>query len=322
MRRRASRVGREALLLVLLGGCTEELPDAALIERPRLLGARLVVPDAPERAWPVAGEEARVRWPLAFPREAEPFSSAMIVCPLAPGRYGLPACEEGTVPAPLRPCDEARPWEACGQMRVPSARAGEVLVLGLLCMGGQVRLDPGAVPPVRCEGGELQEGLLLRHPLWDGNGEPNRHPPSPGVLLDGAAVPSPPEDWRVRTTEPCPDEPLLPVVAPRAPGREAKGDPPHRFVMRLAADAAEVLPGGGPDAREQLTAAHLVTAGKLARRFGAPEPAEDGGWRWDVGYWPPEADEVPAGGRLVRLHVTVRDGRGGFVEAMRAFCVR
>ncbi len=321
--RRGGAVAWSAWLLVLSAtACTEELPDAASVERVRPLGVKSIVSEAPSRAWPLAGEEAEVRWPLAFPGEAEAFSHAMLACPLAAGRYGLPTCDPSAPALPLTSCPEARPWEACGRLRVPSAREGEVLVLGLLCIGGQVRLDPGAEPPVRCEGGGLQEGLLARLSLWDGSGEPNRHPPPPEVRLGATPLPDPPAAWRTLATSPCPDVPALQTLPPRAPGQRPEGAPPHRFSMRLPADAAEPL--SEPGEHEQLVAAHLVTAGRLQRRFGAPEPvaSEGGELRWEVGYWAPPADEVPPGGLLVRLHVTVRDGRGGFVETMRAFCVR
>lgn len=160
--------------------------------------------------------------------------------------------------------------------------------------------------------------MLLRTPLWRGEGEANRHPVFSRLLLDEAPLPEPPMAWRVAATEGCPGGAVVPRLPPFG-GTPGEGEPPHRVAIELPQDAAEPLGDGG---REALFTAHLVTAGKLARRFGSPEPAGDGAsLRVEVGYWPPPPEEVPPEGRLVRLHVTVRDGRGGFAETVRALCV-
>ncbi len=308
--------------LALLGlvGCQEDLPDAARIERVRLLGAGWTPLEAPERAWPRPGETAEARWMLAFPGEARPLDAVLAACPAASGRYGLPQCEAGVTPQPLAPCDDTPPWQLCGRLPVPETEAEQLLLLGVLCVDGRVRLEPGAEPPLGCSPErDLQEGLLLRTPLWRGEGEPNRHPGFSQVLLDGTPLPAVPDGLRLVATEGCPDMPELPRLEP-FDGTPGEGEPPHRIGLELPEGAAEPLEEGG---REQLVTAHLVTAGKLARRFGSPAPSGDGSsLQTEVGYWPPPPEEVPDAGRLVRLHVTVRDGRGGFSETVRALCVK
>ena len=82
-------VGKGGALAALSAGCLPDLPLAQQIEDTRVIGARLEVMGAPERAWPTPGESARVTWLVVDPTDAAPVGWGLFVCPavIAPNAF-------------------------------------------------------------------------------------------------------------------------------------------------------------------------------------------------------------------------------------------
>src|SRR5688572_20771284 len=95
------------LTLALAAGCGPDFDPASLIERVRVLGARVEVADDPGRSSPRAGETATVTWLVTAPGEMPPLSWAFVVGdggakPFAVAQgHGTPRFEV-TVPAAVK----------------------------------------------------------------------------------------------------------------------------------------------------------------------------------------------------------------------------
>src|SRR5947208_6952745 len=131
---------RRALLLGLLGciftaGCGPEFDPASLVDKTRVLGARIEVDGAPDRAAPVPGEVANISWLVTSPGATPPLAWAFAAClPDAMGGQTSLGC----VAAPLASFDgTASPPRI--SIQVPSAAAlggaASIVIYGQICDG-------------------------------------------------------------------------------------------------------------------------------------------------------------------------------------------
>jgi hypothetical protein len=314
---RAMNTSKRLLLVASLAltaaACGPEMDPASLIERVRIVGARVEVEGAPDRASPAPGETARVQWLMTAPGAMPALSWAFVVCPGANlgGDIvcaGEPAAVfQGQGVPELRFPIPAR--EQLGDMR-------RLVVLGRVCTDGTPVLDPGGTLP-RCASepgatipadgttAALSIPIALDQP-------PNRNPSlaAASLTLDG-------QPWAASDTAACAELPQLKA--------DSKGT-----VIRIQATGVEreryqAMAGDPPapvERREWLQISHFTTAGELDRAITAVEaedpresPAVE--MKWDA----PELAKVPAEGQVVRFTFVVRDMRGGVDWMARSLCV-
>jgi hypothetical protein len=285
-------------LFLLAAGCGDPLTPPWLIEKPRVLGARVEATAEPARPWLRPGEEAVVRWLVAGPDGAPPMGWAFAVC-LPDGRDGC-----GT---PLgQMTGEGAPELT---FTVPPAEvlgpAGKLLVVGAFCEGG-APVTPPAAPG--CQGQVTP--VLVTLPVLLERGPESNHNPSLAAAtftIDGAG-------WPGGT-----DCAALPRIA--------ANDVERSITFALAGQRETYLstanPAGVPTPRrESIQLSHFATAGKLPRQLSfidskdERDPADV-----SVKWTPPAAAEVPAAGLLVRFFFVARDLRGGLDWQSRALCV-
>lgn len=273
----------EAVCLLLLIGCTDELAPVGLVEGPRLLAARVEVRGAADRATPAPGEVIDVRFLVAGPEGTVSAGLALEACAGDGGRTGIPGCAAPPFARAEQPA-AALPGLS---VAVPQDSALEAAGLlhqgGVVCAGGDGRFT-GERPG--CAGGEALE-LVLDLPL--DSGETRIENPSLAAAelrLDGELLLGAPPS-------PCA---ALPRVAPRS-----------------ESELEVVVPGEG----EGLQISAFVTSGALADAFQVAERAPRGA-RATFRYRAPRA--AAPGGAPVHLWVVARSSGGGTDFTSRAFC--
>lgn len=284
------------------GACGDPLVSVERIASLRALGARVEVEGDPERATPLPGETASVRFLVAAPELSPSFGFGLVACESSPGEAGTPTCAGEpfssvyTEPAPDAP--------ALAFTLPDSFPAdGRVAVLGVLCEGEAPR--DGSIPPA-CENEAVEHRLSLG--LWlAGEEEPNRNPDLAGDAIAFDAEP-------------------LAAVAPIDGACAGMGfvEVPrgtnHRFAVSLREadrDAVSSEDGVGPS-REGLQVSHFSTNGELDRAFSYVR-AEDAELVTNVDWKAP--GRIDEGGRVVRFFFVVRDFRGGSAFTERSLCV-
>jgi hypothetical protein len=270
-----------------LAGCVQsDLPPGSLIDRDRVLGARVEVEGDPGRAAPMPGETAVVRWIVAGP--AAPIEQPWTFAVCAGDGDGCTS-EAFLVEGGL----DAEPTLA---IAVPAADAlGDSRFLWILGEIGESKL----IATVRL----ARDGVELA----------NRNP---ALAADAATIADAP--WPA----PAPDAECAALPAIRAADGDVELalaiDPAEREAYR------EVLADGTIEDRlEILQVSHFTTAGSLDRQFSVIEGDDDAPATIRVGWTPPDGEEeaIPADGRIVRFVFVVRDGRGGLDLARRAACL-
>lgn len=297
---KASRV--LVALALASGGCGDPLVSVERIASLRALGARVEVEGDPDRALPLPGETAAVRFFVAAPELSPSFGFGLIACEASPGEVGTPTCAgEPFSSVYTEPAADAPSLT----FTVPDGMdaEGRVAVLGVLCEGEAPRAD--SIPPV-CENESIEHRVSLG--LWlPGDGEPNRNPD----FADGAVA--------------FDGEPL--AAAAPVEGAcvglgflEVTQGTNHRFSVTLADDDRDSLPtddGVGPP-REGLQVSHFSTSGELDRAFSFVS-GDDGALSVSVDWKAPGG--IGEGGHPVRFFFVVRDFRGGSAFTERALCV-
>jgi hypothetical protein len=270
----------------LASGCASDFDPPSLVERTRVLGARVEVAGEPQRATPRPGETATVTWLVTAPAETPPLGWAFQVC--LPTTTATPCS-----PAPLAMIQGSD--TPSFPIVVPTAEvlgdADHLVVLGLICDGGAPVFD-GQRPG--CPGAGTQVSFDLAVP----RDQPNHNPDVSDRPLWFDGVP-----W-VADESDCA---LLPQVTP------ASKDHVVRLHI-LAADREDTATG-----RETLQISNFDTAGELNRSFlfvEADRPAADTDIevKWDA----PEVS--PLDGR-VRFTFVLRDLRGGLAWITRTACM-
>jgi hypothetical protein len=202
----------------------------------------------------------------------------------------------------------------------------ERLVMGVLCDRGKAFIDPSRKELFGCDlekdGEEIKSVFYV--PLQTEDTPPNHHP-----RLDDDAIELDGEPWsEVKEAD------LVPYLLPSDSDQErfdcakavddgvlteVKAEK-QTFTVKFDRDNFEKYDdANGDEQSEELKIAHYATSGNL-KRDDSIVRSEWKNLSFDLEWKPPK--EIPKTGLLTRFFFTVRDGRGGFDSAMRAFCVK
>jgi hypothetical protein len=297
---------------IFLAGCGPTFDPASLITTTRVLGARVAVEGAPDRATPMPGETADVSWLVTSPETTPPLAWAFAVCTpgTVEGKTSL-GCE--SAPLALFQGTDTPPRIA---LPVPSVdilgTATSLILYGEICSGGGSMpiFDPQSGVPNCTGGGGTTASVSI--PLQLG-GDANHNPTADRAFtFDGQAWPAlAPGD------DPC-------VVGPRASagtGDHVIGNTTEGSDRELYTALLGDPPVATPE-RESLQISQFTTAGKLQSQFSFVEATDgDAETTVDVSWDAPPATEVPAAGLPVTFTFVVRDDRGGIDWTTRAACV-
>lgn len=228
-----------ACAAMTLAACGDPVGRAWLVERPRVLGARVSAAGDPERSSLVPGERGRLEWLVADTDGAARVAYSFATCARPEGNWASPRCE-AVMAAGAGASDNG--GAAAFDVEAPAGFEGDMMTLVAFCTQGEPALDARAFSG-SCAGGG--EPLLASAIITVSRAAANRNPVlrSDSILLDGAAM-----------TEPC-----LPVLP---------GD--HTLAVRLSGDEREA----GTHGAETLLLSHVVTAGTLDRQYSVLEPGE------------------------------------------------
>jgi hypothetical protein len=315
---RRSIIVASLALAATAAACGPEMEPVSLVERARVVGARVEVEGAPERASPAPGETARIQWLMTAPGAMPALGWAFVVCPgtnLGADIVcsGEPvAVFQGQGVPELRFTIPAR--EHLGDVR-------RVVVLGRVCTDSTPVLDPGSTQP-RCTNESnatmSSDGTTAAVSIPIALDQPaNRNPSLAAVSLTLNGQPWTEIDRPAGAEATCPELPQVKADSKELPIRiEAAGVERERYVMMVGD------PPVPTEKREWLQISHFTTAGKLDRAITSIEaddqresPAVE--MKWNA----PELARVPAAGQVVRFTFVVRDMRGGVDWLGRSLCV-
>lgn len=283
--------------LALLG-CEDPLKTVELVEEPRLLGGRVEVMGAAERAAPAPGETATATFLLAAPAAEQSLGFHLAACPAAAREGTRNACAGPIFAEKASKNGEADVASLTFTVPQDLDASGRVLVAGIVCPDGSPTANGEA-----CDGADpgtpLQLELELAH-----DGDVNRNPvlQADSIAFDGAA-------WATATAT---DGACTGLGLP-----EVAQDSKHDLVVELDESDRDTLPRPSKldPARESLQLSHFVTGGDVTRAFesiawDSPQLHRQVSWT------------APKQSGLVRFWFVLRDLRGGgdFVE--RAVCVQ
>lgn len=294
-----------ALVAMVVSGCDDSIHQGWLVDRPRVLGARVEALDDPARASLAPGERGRVTWLLAVPEGLPSFDWAFAACVPPDGYFAAPRCDGEVLTAGV---ERVSGELATMELEVPAADAlggaEELLVLAAFCRDGEVELAPATFTASCASGEPLLASVLVKV----GSGAVNRNPEPPALRLGERILVSDEEGERgasVAAGAPC-DE------APDA-ARVRAGDPELELV--------HVFDGAQREPEESLLLSTVVTGGELDRLYSGFEPEERAPKEVRVSWTPPGPERVGSAGRIERLYAVLRDGRGGANFGRFAVCV-
>jgi hypothetical protein len=293
---RVSWVLGVGLLVPQLIGCDDEHAGVELIEKTRVLTARVEVVGVPNRASPLPGEAVNVRFLVVAPEPEPTFAFALASCVAIDSAYTVPECAgepfaRGTSLEPvaaLPSVEFVTPLELSG--------SEWLAVTGVICPAGGTLNDESSDG---CSNGPAQ-AVSVDFPLDDGRA-PNTNPTLLRVSLDGAELP---EDSA--TSQDC-------AALPQIPGGSK-----HPLLVELDPSSRDPLPviETSDAARESLLVSYYITAGILKHAWGSiPSTATNNAVATE---WDPPATSSPL---LARIIIVVRDGRGGSDFTERRICV-
>lgn len=309
-----------------LGGCVMDLPTGVLLERPRVLGVRVIAESGPELAQPVPGETTTLRW-LTAPGTTG-WTYALTACVALPSTQGLPQCQGDPIAVGFAMTPQPEPeWT----FTVPEGAAGNLLVAGVLCADGVPALPAEGETLPSCAGEGATQEILTFSVAIAGMDPINRHPEwtDDAFTIDEMPWPIAPDDLGDTGCMGRDDVPqIVRRLATMEDGEEVEPDPSDLgFTVRSEdREPFQQLVLGDPpffeDAFEELTITHVATQGNFVRlrTIVFDEQSETNLVPWQH---PDEEDlpEVPADGLTVRVWHVLRDGRGGMSIAQRAFCL-
>jgi hypothetical protein len=289
--------------------CGPTFDPASLIENTRVVGARIEVDGAPDRASPRPGETATVSWLVTSPEAIPPLGWTFAAC--APGM--------GTNAAACLAAPQARFDGASVPPRiavvVPSEAAlggaSSLTIRGGICAGADTTpAFDGQTGLATCAGDARAITVSLDLPLQRGD-DANHNPVADRAFsLDGAT-------WPATIGDPCAQGPRVSAASKdHLIGNTTDGSDREPYTALLGAPAAPTA------TRERLQLAQFTTAGKLKSQYAFVEASDPRATAiaevtWDA----PDADEVAAGGLGVTFTFVVRDDRGGTDWTTRTLCV-
>jgi len=293
------------LATMFVVGCGPTFDPASLINTTRVVGARVEVEGAPDRASPLPGETANVTWLVTAPDGVPPLGWAFTVC--TPGT--TPGCESGAL-AQFEGSDSP-PRLA---IPVPSqdvlAGATSLVVYGEICdrLDSSPTFDAQSGVPGCTGGGGTTVSLVVA--LQQGD-DVNHNPIADRAFtFDGEVWPK-----LADGADPCATGPR--VVA---------GTKDH--VIGNTTDGADrelytaMLGDVATPSRESLQVSQFTTAGKLTSQFSFVEATDtSAATTVSVTWEAPAVADVPADGLAVTFTFVTRDNRGGTDWTTRAACV-
>ena len=295
--------------LLIVAGCGPTFDPASLVEGTRVVGARVEVDGAPERASPQPGDTANVTWLVTAPGATPPLGWTFAVCPAGTG-------DAACLAAPLARFDGAGTPPRLS-LAVPSAAqlggATSLTLYGAICAGDDAlpQFDAQTALATCPAGGK---GTTVTFALALQMGDDVNHNPTAdrGFTLDGVS-------WPVAAVDgdPCTQGPRV--------SAGSKGHLLGQVTQGSDREAYTAVMGAPPVAtptRERLQLSRFTTAGKLKSQFSFVEATDDSASTavavtWDA----PEAADVPAAGAAVTFTFVVRDDRGGTDWTTRTLCV-
>jgi hypothetical protein len=302
--------------VLLAAGCSNDLPVASVLERTRVLGARVEIAADPGRAEVAPGEAASVTWIVAGPSAPATLDWAFALC-----TTGGADCAD----APQLIGTGSGTPVTVGFTTPDAATLGTnllPLMLGVVCADGTVGFDPNAPLPT-CTGPDAS-GTPVRFtvPVTPDGETPNRHPvfTNDVIVINGTAW-DPTSATAAAAGDACDAATGLPIVPATPAGTDVV-----KQEIRIISDGDDretFTPDGATAARlEELQISNFTTAGKFESSYAAIYATDtradaDVTVKWE----PPAAADVPAGGRVVTFHFVVRDLRGGLDVTSRALCV-
>jgi hypothetical protein len=297
---------------IFLAGCGPTFDPASLIATTRVLGARVEVEGAPDRATPIPGETADVTWLVTSPEATPPLGWAFAVCtPATVGGKTSLGCE--SAPLALFQGTDSPPRISIPVPAVDVLGTATSLVLyGEICSGAASMpiFDPQSGIPGCTGGGGTTASVNIPLQLGD---EANHNPTTDRAFtFDGQAWPA-----LASGSDPC-------VVGPQASagskdhiiGNTTEGSDRERYTA-MVGDPPVATPE-----RESLQISQFTTAGKLKSQFSFVEATDDNAETTvDVAWEAPAAAEVPVAGLAVTFTFVTRDNRGGTDWTTRVACV-
>lgn len=282
----------------VVAACDDPIARGWLVDRTRVLGARVEATAEPTRASLRSGEEAKVTWLIASPSAPPPIGLTFAVCAPPEGNFAAPHCD-----SPVLAFGSRSPMFGALETTfvVPPAAGDQLLVLAAFCAEGMPALDATKFSGACPRGEPLLASLVLT--LGGANVSPSIA--DDAIVLDDLVLPPTTAGAPGTACAPSPDAPLLP-----ADGRT------HKLAFRFSDAQRETFAGG----REALLLTHVVTAGELERQYSAFDPDEAP--KIATVEWKPPSPAEVEGGRLVEITFVLRDGRGGSSFARRAVCAR
>jgi hypothetical protein len=313
-------IGAIVALLLAAAGCSNDLPVASVLERTRVLGARVDVASDPGRASVSPGEAASVEWIVAGPSAPATLDWGFALCTTATTNA---TCKDA--PQPIA-TGSGTPVVAAFTTPDAATLGTDLLplMIGEVCADGTLGVGQGSpgAPLGSCTGaGASGTSVSFVVPVTPDGTTPNRHPvlTNDAVQLGGA-------DWApapataAAAGDACDATTGLPVVAATPAGQDAV-----KLEIRIVSDGDDretfTPPGQTVPQLEELQISNLTTAGKLDASYGAifatdTRPDADVTVKWA----PPAARDVNGSGEVVVFHFVVRDLRGGLDWTSRALC--
>lgn len=303
-----------SLLVLCSVSCGDQPDPGFLLVKARVLGNTLSVQGDASRTTPRPGETIDVEWILTAPDALEPTAWVFIVCEAAPGAFGIDFCagEPIALASNMSPSTDAPRFE----VEVPeSYTAASLLILGSVCMGGNVSIDIDPSDPESAANPCVDEGVgqivTTNIPIQLSDADANIAPGIAGITFDG-------EPW---TTELEGDRGAC----------AGMGMPEVRFGSTddhvIGLDAVEgsretyrrEIFGEQQDDLEDLQNSVFSSEEGLERQFAF---IDDINPRVELDYTAEELEDAPpADGRTIRFEFVMRDGRGGVDHESRAACL-
>jgi hypothetical protein len=294
---RVSWVFGVCVLAPQLIGCDEDHAGVELIEKTRVLTARVEVAGEPSRASPLPGETVNVRFLVVAPEPEPAFAFSLASCVAIDSASTVPECRGEPIArgASLEPLAELPSMEFV----TPAELTGSewLAVTGVICpAGGTLNGETTDA----CSNGRAQ-AVSVDFPLDDGSA-PNTNPTLLTVGLDGAEL-----SVDTASSEDCSALPQIKAGSKQHPLR-VEVDPNSRDPLPV------VESSDAP--RESLLVSYFITHGILEHAWGSlPSSGTTHAvtTRWDA---PATGDALVA-----RIIIVVRDGRGGSDFTERRVCV-
>jgi hypothetical protein len=274
-----------------LAGCGEPFDPPSLIEKTRVLGARVEVHGDSTRATPRPGETATVTWIMAAPGDLPPLGWAFVVCPSGESCAAAPlAIAQGTGTPSF-------------EVAVPDAETlgatQRLQLVGQICEDSAPTFDPQPNLPT-CAAAGTRVTLDIALQLGD---EGNHNPALADrpFWFDGVA-------WPTDVGADCASLPTVPA-----------GSKGHMIRLTTLAEDRETIVAATPTTtHEALQVSNFTTAGELGQSYSVIEASDprseaDLDITWDA------PDSPTAGG--VHFIFVARDLRGGVGLATRTVCV-